>query len=475
MKVEKTTIIPQNVLYLPACVQVSQDGDGATQQNHANYRTSESLSELNLLDQILIIQRIKNELGIEALAAADLNSLFPWSRTEKARWMGRAPHNPDDLRKLEERVGKELNANVMVAIIDAMVNIVQGVGSEKIPNIWYRDSNLMSTARDVPLKDRPFAPYTFSCGSSMARDKAAYTLRLILEKMGEQRLGVSDERDTIKLLLTASSSSVRNHGVNAATATYKDSWRKNIESIGLITAFTKEEDDSVRQNISYAIGLASPKSILERYIVDGESFCLLTRMLIDRSYAVRRNILWGLTEVFAAQRQQGKYYEAFKEVPELTARNRIDSFDSCTETVESLCRSSLPTKDELRMLHNSCYVIFYSIGDDVIKIVQAAGLQNDYNRVERRLLQLDVIRFIKLTTQPVVGNPVLNTWDLAYKAIERITHLKSKSHDKPLVYFFDLKAAIKQILDLETDSFTVDNLKNASDRIDSAVAGYISN
>ncbi|OGI10713.1 MAG: hypothetical protein A3F80_08935 [Candidatus Melainabacteria bacterium RIFCSPLOWO2_12_FULL_35_11] len=306
---------------------------------------------------------------------------------------------------------------------------------------------------------------------SSSKENAARALRIIVEKIGER---LEDENEIIKKLLNASSPSIRTQGALAASNSYKHAWRRNIQGIGLITAFKTEEDDDIRQTLSYAIAYASPKSIIESHTIDGssEKFCPLTRLISDRNYAVRRNLLWGVTEIFAAQYQKGTYYETFKETPELTARNRVDCFDYSLRIVERLCSSS-PNNDELSMLHNSCYVIFYSIDDELIRSIKDAGQLDNYEKVEKRLSKIDIIEFIRLTTKPTINNPELNTWSLAYRAADRVLYLKSKDISKPLLYFFELKASVKQLMDSTTESKTGKNLENALERIDNAIEFYL--
>jgi len=133
MKIESVKLVLPSIVSIVSPNAESQAIIEPCKENQYHLST-----ECNLLEQILVIQDLKSELGVESLAASDLESWFASSRIEKANWMGRAPHNPDDLSTLEQRLKKELNPDVMVAITNAMINIIQGVDSESIPNMWYR-------------------------------------------------------------------------------------------------------------------------------------------------------------------------------------------------------------------------------------------------------------------------------------------------------------------------------------------------
>jgi len=332
----------------------------------------------------------------------------------------------------------------------------------------------MKTARDVAVQ-RSSPPYTFSCGSSTARNNAAYALRLIVEKMREARVGLSDETDIIKYLLGSSSGVVRSHGVDAAMETYKDGWRKDVANVGLITALKKEENDDTRVNISYVLGLASPQAILQGYHIDGSSeiFCPATRMLSDRNPNVRRNLLWGITEIFDAQRKRGRFYETFNEVPLLTQKNRVDAFDLCLRNIESLCSQSSPSKDDLRMLHNSCFIIFFSIDSDAVRDIKAAGFTSDYEKVEKRLIQIDPIRLIKLTVQPEVDGSNLNTWNLAYRPVEKIVLSRLQAQENPLLYLLKLKTEVVNLRSPISPTHVTNNLKDSLEKIDTIIVNYL--
>ena len=434
-----------------------------------------SVSHTHILEKIITIQKIKDDLGIQGLAASDLDSSVPDTRRDAARRIGNRPTVWwSDFKALDTALREESSAwfgraRVVDAITHSMAEVLNKLYPSEIEINKYSDSNLMWVACQA---------YTAGIGAneiySSSRENAARALRIIVEKIGEK---LEDENAIIKSLLGSSLSSVRLQGALAAENSYKHSWRKNIQAIGLITAFRKEEDAAVRQGISHAIALASPKSIIESHAIDGssEKFCFLSRLISDRSYGVRRNLLWGVTEVLNAQRQRGKYYETFKETPELTPSNRIDCFDYSLRIVEQLCSNNSPSKDELSMLHNSCYVIFYSLDDEAERSMRSAGQSYNYERLERRLSQIDIVRFIKLTTKPDVDSPELNTWNLAYQATDKTLYLKSKDLDKPLIYFFQLKTTVKQLRQSTTESKTITNLEDSLKRIDDTVANYISN
>lgn len=445
-------------------------------QKHQNQRTvnEQGLHPLHtsrntdLREQILAIQKAKASLGIENLAASDLDSWFASSRIEKANWMAKSPHNPDDFWKLEARLQAERDSDVMVAITYAMAKIVEGLEPDRIPRMHYPDSNLMKTAIDKP-------PYNYSRESSAARHNAAYTLKTILEKIGDS---IADEATIINLLLNAPTGSVREEGVIAAENTYKHSWRNNIEATGLIPALRKEEEDNLRAKIAQVIINADPKSILQEYLIPehSEQFCPINRCLTDRSFFVRNTILAGLARLMLAQERRGVYYNNFSEIPDLSAQNRIDCFSYALKIFEQLMNKGFLESNELKSFHNCCNTIVPAISDEAIDFINRRGRYSEYKDLINKLAQVDLIKFVKTISSVQYDDPrwkEMDLWSDASPMINGILLARADTYENPLKHYLLLRADIVQMKYQSKSTDYQSKMDNVIEKIDDAIEHYL--
>ncbi|GEM_PF-3034924 len=444
--------------------------------------TNYSSNEASLREQISAIQKAKTFLDLESLAASEFDFQLSSDRNRIARHLTKDP-SWYNFQKIRQQLGKEGtrpfgNSGTLEIFVSVMLEIVSKL-----------DPGMIGAHNAYEVEFGPFSPFSSSVLMRItrgeyrglqtgpgARENSAKILRIIVEKIGDR---LDDEAEIIRLLLNSSSKKVREQGAIAAENTYKHKWRRKIRDTGLILAFKKEENDSLRDRIARAISFANPKMILEEYPVgdDVDKFRPLARVLSDRSFSVRINLLCGIGNLLQARSKVGRYYEDFSEIPHLNTKQKNDCLSCVLQIVEGMIRKGSLCEDEAKVLYNSFCVLSNLVSDKDIEDAKKEG-NSEYQRLVSRLGKIDFAALTEVVTNISFNDKnwqKYNTWAAASSTANRVLDESSRGLERPLEHYFSLKSKISQKKNVANDIEVNSKLNEALEKVDSAIVGYLAN
>lgn len=442
----------------------------------------------SLREQILAIQQAKAKLGIENLAASEFDFQLPSDRRRIARNLTKDPswYNFQKVRQqlVKERTRPFGNSSTLEVFVSVMLEIVSKLNPGMIgaPNAYEVQFGQFSPFSNSVLMKISRGEYRDLHTSFGARENSAKILRTIVEKIGDR---LDDEATIIRLLLTSPDSPVRKQGAITALNTYKHKWRKGIKSTGFLSALRKEQNDEIRVQVAKAIALAAPQSFLEEHNLDKHSslFMPLRRLVSsDECYVVKHAILSGVTNVCLAQQGKGKYYEDFREIPQLSIKNRIDCISHTLTILENLCRINPRTVDELHLIPISLCILAKMTSDQSIEIINASEQSRVYRALDTKITNLDIEKLTILSTKhsdrnsPVlvaIGTASLDTRENICALVDRILVNRTKSNPTPLLHFFEQKRNLSKLKDQTEDRKAALRIEDVIQRINNAIKDYL--
>lgn len=330
------------------------------------------------------------------------------------------------------------------------------------------------------------------------RSRLSEALRIVFRKAGEQ-LNAWKQAVFLQILILYGGvkftyPECMQEGILAAEETYKREWRKEIYYTGFIKALEELEDDNLRERIAWVIAKANPATILEVHApkcIDcsneftahhqesnphyGSDFYPLKLLFTDRSSKVREALLSGIEDLCLAQKEMGWYYGNFSEKPELSPQNRIDIFTCTLNILEQFNSSSYLQEYQAKMLNCCCNIISYLVSDEAITYIKSNGKNeqnNEYAKLINRLSQIDLIKFVKLTSHTEFDDPNwkdINIWNNASQTIDRILLSRAKTYENPLNHYFELQKEISKMKNESPSTNVTSRLVNALEKIDNAV------
>lgn len=449
-------------------------------------KINQSNQFITLRDKIQAIQRVKTSLGIESLAASDLHGFWDGDRREAAEEMGnKNPPSWKDFEELERRLWDETSHNALGWVTWAMVEIVKKIDPAQIITKDYTHSWLMYIATvDPTAKEQvgfinvflwatiegggrpPWSKKSrnISLGNEVAIINSACTLRIILEKVGSS---LSDEAEIIQKLLNAPVKEVREEGARAAVNTYKHEWRRSIQDTGLIPALKKEQNDSIRADIAIAIALADPKAILEEHdIGQSEKFYPLRLLLTDPSSTVKAALTNGIGMLLQAQMEGGRYYETFREVPHVSARQKVEATNYVVRIIEDLLAKDSLSSHQRVLLFNTIY------------IVSELSLHTEQNDALKRLAAIDPVNLVKVTTREKFTCSETNreTYisEVATGTLSSILAQQIATKPNYLNYCFLTHSKVDELKRNTRETKIVDNFHDALASIERSAINYVS-
>ncbi|MBI2995503.1 MAG: AAA family ATPase [Candidatus Melainabacteria bacterium] len=322
----------------------------------------------------------------------------------------------------------------------------------------------------------------YSC-SHEAKVNAATALRIIIEKIGNY---LSDEMDILRILLASDVRDVREQGIIAAENTWKNPWRKNILESGLIRRLRLEPEQDLRNRSTLVIVRANPKVLLEECTKDdGSKYFPIELITVINNPSIKLNMVYGLCNLFSAQRKEGKFYKDFKETPVLDSPDVERCFKYSILVLQDLVNESTLSIDERKILHNTCVLISYLLDKDLNPVVKSLE-QQVYNNYVNKLSNINLSKFIEFTTHSQFAEESWkeeNTWVAAKGTLKVALPVTDTRCRNPLANYLSLRADVErmktalrpiQVVSTKpTNPYVVSNLNDVLDMIDSSIESYL--
>lgn len=480
MKVDATRIRQRQVLLLPVSVKKRELEQEVEHKENPSILNGDIST--NLKEQILTVQKTKTLFGVESFAAAEfpVKKYTALAGVAELDWKFWRESNSLHCYQVELEViiiqmkklleGQSIDASYLVECYpDYMNNIT--------------DSLLVQVVRGDRIV-RKLGGAWYDPPSNFAQKTAAQALRIMIQKVGDlfsKVLSSQKEAELIKLLLGSPTRDVRLEGALAAENTYRHKWRRNLGSTGLILALEKEKDNSVRSSVARAIAYANPEAILKEHSVGvrGERFCPIARYRADLSIDVKINLAYGVAVALAALIEQGRYFDDFQEVPEISAAERLRAFDCSIKSLEELVYADNLTEDEKKLLLNTTCIIYNLVNNEAhadSNRISSPEQNKEFDRLLNRLSQIDIIKFIEKVTHTQFSDPSWkgnSVWGSSRVILATILAKKNDSGEKVLNYYFSLRKKVIEMMS-HKDGFVLSNLRGVLDVIDNSIGRYLS-